>query len=197
MTYRVNEIFSSIQGEGMRAGTANVFIRFSGCNLKCVVATHGFDCDTEFTSGEDLSVADILGRMGDVSHGTEWCILTGGEPLLQVDKAFIDELHYVGWKIAIETNGTKPLPAPVDWVSVSPKTAEHALKIERADELRYVRNHGQGIPKPRLKAEHYCLSPAFEADGLSTAALSWCIKLVKENPEWRLSIQQHKLWGVR
>ena len=84
MTYRVNEMFWSLQGEGMRAGTKNLFVRFSGCNLKCMKETHGFDCDTEFVSGATLTLDELLLRMAKDRKG-EWCILTGGEPGLQVD----------------------------------------------------------------------------------------------------------------
>ncbi len=113
MTYAVNEIFYSIQGEGVRAGTPNVFVRFQGCNLKCIAdGEAGFDCDTEFDSGRKLERQELLQEMAAlVPRGQTWaCILTGGEPMLQVDNALVQALNAEGWYIAIETNGTKTVP---------------------------------------------------------------------------------------
>ncbi len=200
--YMVNEIFYSLQGEGARAGSANVFVRFAGCNLECRMeagekSPGGFDCDTEFASGRKLTadeiVAEILGRMPAMTA----VILTGGEPLLQADAELIMALRKAQTFVAIETNGTFPIPSTVDWVSCSPKVAEHALKIDKAHEVRYVRHEGQGIPKPRIEAFSKFLSPAWAPGEMFGRNLAWCIKLVKENPTWKLSTQQHKLWGVR
>lgn len=199
--YRVNEIFYSLQGEGIRAGTANVFVRFSGCNLKCSVGDEfsGFDCDTEFVSGinytEDELIDAILATASDCPN----VILTGGEPSLQIDQPLINRLKNAGLYVAIETNGTKQLPQNIDWICVSPKSAEHTLRATHADELKYVRFAGQGIPRPSItSATHKLLSPAFNADwSIDRAALDTCIKLVKEHPSWRLSMQQHKIWRVR
>ncbi len=195
--FRVNEIFYSVQGEGVRAGTANVFLRFSGCNLRCAVETHGFDCDTEFASGRTLTGAQMMDEVRRIGGDCRWVILTGGEPMLHVDQDLVDYLHDCGYRVAIETNGSKPVPDGVDWVSVSPKVAEHAIRQRRADEVKYVRAHGQGIPKTVVSADHYLLSPAFDGHELDLRSLSWCIRLVRENPEWRLSLQTHKWWGVR
>lgn len=201
--YGINEIFYSIQGEGVRAGTANCFVRFSGCNLKCSRdGEAGFDCDTEFTSGRMLTVEEISREMVS-SQGRviiqPWAIFTGGEPLLQVDQGLVDYMKRRGWSLAIETNGTIPLVNGFDWICCSPKTAEHTLQLgSRVDELKYVRRAGQGIPKPSLKANHYLISPAVQPDGnIETSDLAWCINLVKDNPTWRLSVQQHKQWRVR
>ncbi len=196
-TYRVNEIFYSLQGEGARAGTANVFVRFSGCNLECKVETHGFDCDTEFVSGRPMTAKELLGEMNLLGGECRNVIFTGGEPMLQLDRDLIMLLKINGWFIAVETNGTKPVPHGVDWITLSPKVAEHAIKILQVDELKYVRSYGQGIPKPRAFAAHKMVSPAFDGSRLDGRTLAWCIKLVKENPEWRLSVQQHKAWRVR
>ncbi len=220
-TYRVNEIFYSLQGEGMRAGTANLFLRFTGCNLTCRVETHGFDCDTEFTSGRDLTIDDILNDLraarnalppgptdtasapitADPSAASDaprdWIILTGGEPALQVDRPLIDALHAAGYRLAIETNGSIALPEGLDWITVSPKVAEHAIRQRSADEVKYVRGYGQAVPRTVVEATHKLVSPAFAGDAVDVKALEWCIQLVKDNPDWRLSIQMHKAWRIR
>lgn len=195
--YRINEIFYSLQGEGVRAGTANLFLRFSGCNLSCSKETEGFDCDTEFQSGRSWSIVEIQKEFLTLAPDCRWVILTGGEPSLQLDDHFVTTLKTWGYKIAIETNGTRALPEGIDWICVSPKTAEHSLRQKFAHELKYVRSYGMGIPKPSVKAEHYLLSPAFEAESMPRRNLEWCMQLVRENPEWRLSVQQHKIWNVR
>lgn len=206
--YAINEIFYSIQGEGMRAGTANVFVRFAGCNLQCRAdGEAGFDCDTEFTSHRILTADQIVSEVESLSK-TEpgakllpfclWVVLTGGEPALQIDEELIAALHKAGYLLAIETNGTKLLPVGIDWICCSPKTAEHTLKMIRVNEIKYVRRKGQAIPCPLLDADHKLISPAVQPDGsILPEDLAWCIELVKENPTWRLSVQQHKQWGVR
>lgn len=195
--YQVNEIFYSLQGEGVRAGTPNLFLRLSRCNLECRVETHGFDCDTEFESGRRLSLEEIVAEMRQLSERCDWVILTGGEPALQVDAELIDGLHAAGYKLAIETNGSVELPPGIDWITVSPKVAEHAIRQRVANEVKYVRGHGQGLPRTVVKADHYLISPAFDGDQLDPRALDWCIRLCRDNPPWRLSVQQHKLWKVR
>ena len=210
-----NEIFYSIQGEGARAGTANVFVRFTGCNMQCdtdpgPLSPGGFKCDTEFASGRKMTAEEIgkeiitLFDDAGVVRGKNslWVIFTGGEPLLQVDIKLINSLLSVGIVAAIETNGT--LPVPKDWfgyVVVSPKCAEHAVEYHKKgsiiDELRYVRGYGQGIPKPAHKAHHKIISPAFDGGRMDRKALDWCMELVKANPEWRLSVQMHNIWAVR
>ncbi|MCB9851787.1 MAG: 4Fe-4S cluster-binding domain-containing protein [Phycisphaerales bacterium] len=196
-TYRVNEIFFSVQGEGMRVGTANLFLRFTGCNETCRIETHGFDCDTEFASGRDMTIDDIIAQLRETGPTCDWIVLTGGEPGLQVDRELIDALHAADFKLAIETNGSIELPAGIDWVTVSPKVAEHAIRQRTADEVKYVRGYGQGIPKTVVQAEYKLISPAFSGDQLDARTLDWCVMLVKENPDWRLSVQMHKAWRVR
>jgi len=195
--YRINEIFYSLQGEGVRAGTPNLFLRFSRCNLLCQVATHGFDCDTEFESGTWKTLPEIVAELRSLGPRCDWIVLTGGEPALQVDPELIDALHAGGYKLAIETNGTLELPAGLDWITVSPKVPEEALKQRRAHEVKYVRAAGQILPETVVEAEHYLVSPSFEGNELPAANLEWCIRLCRENPQWRLSVQQHKGWGVR
>lgn len=195
--YLVNEIFYSLQGEGVRAGTPNLFLRLSKCNLTCKVETHGFDCDTEFESGRWMTLDEIAAEFRQLSAGCRWVILTGGEPALQADRDLLDGLHAAGYQIAIETNGSLELPEGIDWITVSPKVAEHAIRQRKADEVKYVRGYGQAIPKTVVEADHYLISPAFEGADVEPRTLDWCIRLCRENPPWRLSVQQHKLWKVR
>ncbi len=195
--YLVNEIFYSLQGEGVRAGTPNVFVRLARCNQECRVETHGFDCDTEFESGRWMVASEIAGEARQLSPACGWMILTGGEPALQVDAELIEALHAAGFQLAIETNGSVALPPGIDWITVSPKVAEHAVRQREAHEVKYVRGHGQGLPRTVVTADHYLISPAFDGDGMDPRALAWCIRLCRDNPPWRLSVQQHKLWRVR
>lgn len=198
--YTINEIFYSVQGEGARAGTANIFVRFSNCNLRCVKEKEGFDCDTEFISGRHVFDDALLDELDELSTKLNCrnIIFTGGEPGLQLDSGLVNNLHERKYYIAIETNGTLELPKGIDWISVSPKTAEHTLKVLKANEVRYVRAHGQSIPKTVIEADYYYVSPAFGGDGmLERKTLDWCINLVLQNPTWRLSVQQHKFWGAR
>lgn len=221
-TYTINEVFYSLQGEGVRAGTPNVFIRFTGCNMRCKKGEESskspgnFDCDTEFESGRKLTlmqlhelIQTILSQYASAGafRKLPWLILTGGEPALQVDVEFCDYFHSNGYKLAIETNGSIELPKVlmptafgeseepaeiIDWITVSPKVAEHCIAQRFAHEVKYVRGYGQGIPKTVVEAEHYVISPAFDGTELDKETLKWCIQLVKENPQWRLSVQQHK-----
>lgn len=191
--YFVNEIFYSLQGEGVRAGCPSTFLRFGKCNLACKVETHGFDCDTEFASGKLMTLDEVVAGVGE----PEWIVCTGGEPGLQLDTALIDALHDAGHLLAIETNGSIGLPDGLDWITVSPKVAEHAIRQTTATEVKYVRSWGQEIPRTVVHAQHHLISPAFGPDGVDRRTLKWCIDLVKDNPPWRLSVQQHKQWSVR
>jgi 7-carboxy-7-deazaguanine synthase len=196
--YQVNEIFYSVQGEGVRSGTANVFLRFSGCNLTCNEREMGFDCDTEFMSGRKMTAKQIIDEALTIAPECRWIILTGGEPALQVDDELIQAFKEAGYQLAIETNGTKELPQGLDWITVSPKTAEHTLRQSTANEVKYVRQKGQGIPRPTIKADHYLISPAHNvSNGFVKETMQWCVDLVKDNPEWRLSLQLHKILNVR
>lgn len=196
--YRVNEIFLSLQGEGARAGSANVFVRFSNCNLRCVKEREGFDCDTEFISGRDFSLLELVEEVRKAGGNCRAIVFTGGEPALQMDGEVIKKFHEAGFYLAIETNGTIPLPEGLDWICVSPKTADHTLRVLKADEVKYVRHAGQTLPaKISIEAVHKFVSPAFAESGLDPENLSYCTQLVKENPEWKLSVQQHKIWKVR
>lgn len=194
--YGITELFCSPQGEGARTGTINVFIRFQGCDLAC-----GF-CDTEFESGRQMTASDISCEAARLMpNGPRAVILTGGEPSLQYDEELYEALRLAGVEfIAIETNGGSKIKAHVDWVSCSPKVAEHVVAAnfpEGVNELRYVRHSGQGIPQPKTRAEHLYLSPQFRGDRLDQENLAWCIKLAKEDPRWKISLQTHKFMGVR
>lgn len=209
--YTVNEMFWSPQGEGMRAGQMSVFIRFAGCNLRCRMeqaddSPGGFDCDTEFASGRQMTANEIVDEARrlvgkDASwydSRRAWVVFSGGEPALQVDEQLVSQLQAAGFKCAIETNGSKDVSGlGLDWITVSPKVAEHAVRQLTANEVKYVRGYGQAIPKPRCEAEHKLISPAFDGWTLDNKAVEWCLKLIKEEPEWRLSMQQHKAWNVR
>lgn len=190
---KVNEIFFSLQGEGIRAGTANVFVRFSGCDLACSF------CDTEFESGTEMRGDQVLDAMLLLVGGQPkdiGVIFTGGEPALQLTGELVYNAKAAGFYTAIETNGLHDVSAlGLDWITVSPKTAEHSLKQRKADEVKYVRRVGQAIPATSVLASHYLLSPEWGEEG--RANLEWCVQLVKEYPSWRLSIQQHKVWRVR
>lgn len=199
--YTVKEIFYSLQGEGVRAGTPNVFVRFAGCNLHCSVDKEGFDCDTDFSKGEKMSALQIRALVEHLGKGCKSVIFTGGEPALQLDQELVDRFpRGDGWYLAIETNGTKVLGVNLDWITVSPKNTD--LHLYWANELKYVVAEGMLPPRmedPPIVAEHYLLSPAFHPGKgeVNRANLDWCIKLCLANPRWRLSVQQHKAWGIR
>ena len=187
--YKINERFYSVQGEGAKVGVPMYFVRFAGCNLACPW------CDTDHQQVmEELSAGVIV--MGAIKSGTRWVCLTGGEPALQVDSDLIDAFHQVGLYVAIETNGTIELPNRINWVTVSPKPGG-VVVLRRAEEVKYVLGKGEPLPIPLIKAPYYWLSPKFDGMELVPENVEWCLRLVKENPEWRLSVQVHKLIGVR
>lgn len=197
MTYRINEIFYSIQGEGHRTGTPSVFVRFQGCAIEKICP---IKCDTEFNTGKRMTAKQIEKIVrGYLPHGGS-VILTGGEPLTQYD----EELRLAltpGLFLCVETSGAFAPKAHLDWVSISPKVSSTVLRrtgahFSHVDELRYVLRAGQSLPTPAIEADHYFLSP--EWDGENTKAnIAHCVELVKANPEWRLSLQTHKLMGIR
>ena len=205
-SYMVNEVYRSKQGEGWRAGTDNVFLRFTGCNMQCrkeagPLSPGGFDCDTEFASGVKYSLKEVIARVieEDTLNDAEpckWVIATGGEPGLQLARELIDALHDNGYHIAIETNGTVEVPETIDYIVVSPKVAEHAIRQKVAQEVRYVRGYGQALPKTVIESDHYFISPAFDGMTLDQRTLEWCQQLCKET-RWKVSVQEHKIVGLR
>ncbi len=215
MSYRIKEIFYTLQGEGARAGRASVFCRFSGCNLwtgreedrpnaKCNF------CDTDFvgTNGDNggiYSAQTLVNKMlslwlekaGANSSAVPYVVLTGGEPSLQVDQALIAELKKTGFEIAIETNGTYPTPAGVDWITVSPKPNSDVVQ-RSGSELKLV--YPQVIRPEEVASwdfTHFYLSPldSFQVDQNQSnlqSALDYCLA----HPQWRLTSQNHKLWRI-
>lgn len=209
MTYSVKEIFLTLQGEGGQAGRAAVFCRFSGCNLwtgreqERAGAVCAF-CDTDFVGvdgpggGKFARPADLAGAVAATwSGGAEnrLVVCTGGEPLLQLDTPLIEALHAEAFAIAIETNGTLPAPAGIDWICVSPK-ADAPLAQVRGEELKLV--HPQaGVDPARFESldfERFFLQPMDGPDkaAATAAAIAYCLA----HPKWRLSVQTHKYLGL-
>lgn len=180
--YRINEIFYSLQGEGFHTGEASIFVRFSGCNRAC-----GF-CDTDFSASTPMTAAEIVGRIS--TYPSRRVVMTGGEPLLQLDYALIDALHAAGYHIAVETNGTLPVPAGVDWVTCSPK--QPPLLIDRIDELKIVFDGSdpEMIRAQLPEAKHHFLQP------LSCSNTAQVVDYILRHPRWRLSLQTHKLINI-
>lgn len=186
--YRVNEIFLSLQGEGYHTGRAAVFIRFSGCNLACPF------CDTDFADFTEYSADEIVARalslwQGDASE--RFVVLTGGEPSLQVDEALLQLLHAHGFYVAMETNGTHPVPPQVEWVTCSPKENSHVV-LDFASEVKVV-YLGQDVERLHelMAADHYYLQPC------SCANTDEVIEYILAHPHWHLSLQTHKLLNIR
>ena len=179
---KINEIFYSLQGEGYHTGTPAVFVRFSGCNLKCSF------CDTQHEEGTLMTDDEIIAEVSKYPAATD--ILTGGETSLWIDEALVDRLHEAGKYVCIETNGTRPLPASIDWVTCSPKQGAR-LAITRMDEVKVV-YEGQDISiYERLSAEHFFLQPC------SCYNTALTVDCVMRHPKWRLSLQTHKLIDIR
>jgi 7-carboxy-7-deazaguanine synthase (Cx14CxxC type) len=209
MGYAVKEIFHTLQGEGGNAGRAAVFCRFAGCNLWSgrevdrAAASCRF-CDTDFvgTDGpgggrfehaEALAAAVEATWRGGATH--RFVVLTGGEPLLQVDDALVAALHARGFEIAVETNGTILPPAGIDWLCVSPK-ADVPIVVTKGEELKLVFPQAEAPPArfEGLDFAHFLLSPMDGPDRVANtaAAVAFCL----ENPRWRLSLQTHKYLGI-
>lgn len=214
MTYHVKEMFYSLQGEGARAGRPAVFCRFSGCNLWSgqerhrAAATCQF-CDTDFvgTAGQGggkfrtpEALADAaVATLGDAERSPlypPYLVCTGGEPALQLDAAAVDAFHAAGFEVAIETNGTRPIPSGLDWVCVSPKAGSRRI-VNGGDELKLVfpQQGAQPAAFEHLRFGQFWLQPM---DGPAVtentrAAVAYCLA----HPQWRLSLQTHKYLGIR
>ncbi len=198
MNLQVNEIFYSLQGEGARAGSANVFIRLQGCQTKHACFASGVVCDTEFESGREMMLPELLRHVKQFDCKN--IIWTGGEPAAQLTEEIISLFNEHLFYQAIETSGLFSVPKNLDWISLSPKVAEHVIEKnfpKGVDELRYVRHAGQSIPKPSIQATHYFISPHSDGTLINSENLKHCIELVKQNPKWKLSLQLHKIWNVR
>ncbi|MBI1361168.1 MAG: 7-carboxy-7-deazaguanine synthase [Alphaproteobacteria bacterium] len=208
MTYSVKETYYTLQGEGAHTGRAAVFLRFAGCNLwsglerdrSSAVCTF---CDTDFIGVDGPGGGKFVEAEALAAHvasmwpggGKPYVVCTGGEPLLQVDAALIDALHAKGFEIGVETNGTVAAPAGLDWICVSPKaTAE--LKQVSGDELKLVYPQADAQPErfAGLAFKHFFLQPMDgpERSAAQDAAIAYC----REHPQWRLSLQTHKLTGI-
>lgn len=208
--YSVKEVFYSLQGEGYHSGKAALFCRFSGCNLwsgreqdrQSSICNF---CDTDFigTDGQnggkfetaELLLAHLNSFWPQTDQSHKFVIFTGGEPALQLDQELVDCCHKYNFKIAIETNGTKPLPLRIDWICVSPK-ADAELVIVSGQELKLI--YPQPLAQPErfqaLDFEHFYLQP-MDSPMVSThqqEAVHYCL----QNPKWQLSLQTHKILGI-
>lgn len=210
MSYAVKEIFFTLQGEGAQAGRAAVFCRFAGCNLWSGRESDRADaicrfCDTDFvgldgTFGGRYPTPEALGACIEAVWGADrkrrFVVLTGGEPLLQVDEALIADLHGRGFMIAAETNGTVEPPPGLDWICVSPK-ASAPLKIQSGQELKLVFPQEDAPPErfAHLSFERFSLQPMDgpEVAANTARAVAYCLA----HPQWRLSLQTHKFLGIR
>ena len=178
---KINEIFYSLQGEGLHTGTPALFIRFSGCNLKCSF------CDTKHEEGEWMSDEDIVAKAKECP--AKMVVLTGGEPSLWIDEAFVEKLHQAGKYVCIETNGTHPIPDSVDWITCSPKGAP--VVLTRIDEVKVVYTGDEDVePYLSLPAQVHFLQPC------SCKNTQEVVAYIQEHPQWRLSLQTHKWIGI-
>jgi len=212
MTYSVKEIFYTLQGEGANTGRAAVFCRFAGCNLwsgreqdrgRAVCRF----CDTDFrgTDGEGggkyRNAAELADRISATWPGSPgnavspFVVCTGGEPLLQLDEDLIQALHARGFRVAVETNGTKPAPPDLDWICVSPKS-NVPLAIHSGDELKLVYPQADAPPGrfEHLAFDHFFLQPLAGPELLENNRR--CVDYCRTHPRWRLSLQLHKILGI-
>ena len=199
MNLKISEIFYSLQGEGARIGTPTVFIRLSGCKTKNACFAAGIKCDTEFESGKNMSIEEIHKWLEINAPQCKEITWTGGEPLDQLTEEIIMWFKEKDYYQAIETSGLHPAPNGLDFICVSPKVAEHVIKKNFPNgvtELRYVRHKGQSVPEPSIAAEHYWLSPHSDGFTINSENLKHCIDLCIENPQWKLSLQNHKIWNI-
>ncbi len=205
--YRVNEIFYTLQGEGAHSGIPAVFVRFSGCNLRCPW------CDTDFTDYNEMTAEQIVAEVVELydipNERHKMCVLTGGEPSLQVDKPLIDALHEAGFYIGMETNGTRPLQEGIDWITCSPKEGTK-LALRKVNEVKVVftGTYDPEVWREQIEAEHWLLQPLrFTGNWLienidsgeddRNDNLDDTVRYILSHPFWRLSVQLHKIVGLR
>jgi len=210
MAYAVKGIFLTLQGEGAQAGRRAVFCRFAGCNLWTgreqdrTKAICKF-CDTDFvgTDGtlggkyaDAAALAERIGETWGAAQDDRYVVLTGGEPMLQVDDALIEALHGEGFTVAIESNGTLPVPRLIDWICISPKAGSELVQTS-GDELKLVwPQPGSDVERlAELDFAHRLIQPL--DDGNAADNVRHCIDLVMRDPRWRLSLQTHKTLGLR
>lgn len=214
MSYAVKEIFLTLQGEGVHSGRRAVFLRFAGCNLwsgREADRNHAICrfCDTDFVGtngsggGRFASAAALASAVdamwgdlgGTVSGSRRYVVITGGEPLLQLDDALIDALHERGFEIGVETNGTIAAPSGIDWLCVSPKAGSVTVQCS-GNELKLVwPQPGSDVTAMAGWAfDHFLIQPLDGPD--LTANTDACVQFILANPSWRLSLQTHKLLGI-
>lgn len=186
--YKLVEIFYSVQGEGVRVGTPNIFIRFSHCNLSCDF------CDTPYNDVNlELDKNQILQYISQYSCKN--IVLTGGEPTLQIDDELISLFKENSYYLAIESNGIKEIHPGIDFICISPKSKKFTHTY--GDEIKYVLKKGDKIPPKTGNFKNYLISPQMNYNSPDMENLNYCVELIKNNPEWRLSIQSHKFMNIR
>lgn len=192
---KINEIFYSIQGEGRHTGTPSVFIRFSGCNLRCPF------CDTDFHDYKEMTEDEIVDEVR--KYPATHCVITGGEPSLQLTESLIDKLHQYGKYVAVETNGTHRLPNGIDWITCSPKdgyVSNGKPIIDFANEVKVVYDEHFLFKNftPDIKADYYYIQPCDTGDAQrNKSIIDQCVLFVLDNPKWKLSLQTQKILEVR
>ena len=200
---KINEIFYSLQGEGRYTGTPAVFVRLAGCNLRC------WFCDTDFESGEEMSEDQVVESV--LRYPTRYVVLTGGEPTLQLTALLCDKLHAQGRYLMMETNGTRELPegCQIDWITCSPKLIEvdgggrrlASIRLRHIDELKVVFEDSPSQDMAlyqQIPADEYRLQPCDTGDPLvNQSILNKTIQYILQHPEWKLSLQTHKILHVR
>lgn len=191
---RVSDIFYSLQGEGYHAGRAAVFIRLSGCNLKCPF------CDTYFSRYNHMDEDVILEKVKRIGKDCRFVVITGGEPTMHDCTFLVDLLHSNGYEVAMESNGTRLAPTALDWLTISPKQAFVMNGHVRAKECDEVKVIFDGIEPPNdygIKADHYYLQPCDTGDEeQNKSIIKKCVEYIKENPKWTLSLQQQKILNI-